>query len=260
MIELTGKAYFASDFHLGAPNHAESLVREKKIVRWLDFIEKDCAILFLCGDLFDFWFEYTHVVPKGFTRLLGKVSSMVDKGTKLFIFPGNHDMWMSTYLQQECGAVVIRKPQQFDINGVKLYVAHGDGFGDGDYAYKKLKLVFENTLCRFLFKNMLHPDAGMYLGNKWATNSWKRHRKKDDVYHFESPEKEILFGYAQSIEATQHHDLYVFGHRHYLLDLPINQSSRYINLGDWIHFFSYGVLENQDFNLHQFERREPIGS
>lgn len=248
------KIYFASDFHLGAPTHAKSLEREKKIIRWLTSIQHDAEIVFLVGDLFDFWFEYKHVVPKGFVRFFGKLAEMSDAGIKIIVFSGNHDMWMNDYLTKEIGVEMHREPQKYTFNGKKFYVGHGDGLGPGDYGYKVLKQVFESKLSRFLFGRLLHANLGIFLGIAWASHSWKSHEKENDVYHFERPEKEILFSYAKEIEATEHHDYYIFGHRHYLLQLPLSATSTYFNLGDWVFFDSFATFDGETLTLHQFEK------
>lgn len=240
-IKLTEnkKVFFASDFHLGAPTLAQSIEREKKIIHWLESIEPEMSHLFLVGDLFDFWFEYKRVVPKGFTRFLGKLAQLADNGVEIYIFKGNHDMWMEKYLADEIGCKIYRKPQVFSIQEHTFYVAHGDGFGPGDYAYKFLKQIFENPLSKFLFGRILHANLGQMLGHTWAGHSWKKHEKNNDVYQFESFDKELLFQYAKTIENQTHHDFYVFGHRHFPFDEKINSTSRYINLGDWIQLNTY---------------------
>ena len=252
-LEPGKKAYFASDFHLGAPNFEESLQREKRIVEWLNEVEKDAQVVFLCGDLFDFWFEYRQVVPKGFTRFLGKLASMSDLGIKIYIFLGNHDMWMTGYLSQELGAKIYSDAQEVLINKTSFLIGHGDGLGPGDNAYKFLKLIFKNRICRFLFGRILHPNLGLFLGKAWASKSWKKNREKGEVHHFQSPENELLYLYSKEVEAGQHHDYYVFGHRHYLLDLNINETSKYINLGDWIHFYTYATFDGEYLQLAKFE-------
>lgn len=254
-LKLGKKIYFASDFHLGAPTHTDSLVREKLIVKWLDDILIDAQVIFLVGDLFDFWFEYKQVVPKGFVRLLGKLADLSDRGIEIKIFTGNHDLWMSDYFQKEIGAEVFHNPQVFNFSERTFYIGHGDGLGPGDYGYKWLKkLLFMNPVCRFLFGRLLHPNLGMLLGNLWSRNSWKKHRELDDVYHFESTDKEFLFQYCQSMEDRgEHHDYYVFGHRHYVLDLPLKNGARYLNLGDWTHFNSYAVFDGEELLLQRYD-------
>jgi UDP-2,3-diacylglucosamine hydrolase len=251
-IKDNKKVYFASDFHLGAPDREKSLVREKKIISWLDSIENDADTIFLCGDLFDFWFEYKRVVPKGFVRFFGKLASLTDKGIRIIVFSGNHDMWMRDYLSVEIGAEVYREPMQFLIDGKKFLIGHGDGLGPGDYAYKFLKKIFESKFSRFLFGRLLHANLGQFLGTSWASHSWRSHEKEGNVDSFESPAKEILFQYCKEVEAKEHHDFYIFGHRHCKLDLIINERSKYINLGDWIRFDSYGVFDDKACTLEKF--------
>jgi UDP-2,3-diacylglucosamine hydrolase len=247
------KIYFASDFHLGAPDHEKSLVREKKICRWLDQIKHDAQVVFLVGDLFDFWFEYRRSVPKGYVRFFGKLAELTDTGIELVVFTGNHDMWMRDYFQQNFNAPTFRESQEYNINGKRFLVGHGDGLGPGDYAYKNLKKVFENKICRWLFANLLHSDLSLKLGYTWASHSWQKHDKEKDVYVFESTDKEILFQYCLEEEKTTHRDFYIFGHRHYKFDLELNTNSRYINLGDWIYFYSYACFDGEKLELKDFK-------
>ena len=247
------KIYFASDFHLGAPNHEKSLVREKRIIAWLESIRHDAEMIFLVGDLFDFWFEYKHAIPKGYVRFLGKLAELSDAGIEILIYQGNHDMWMQDYFTKELNIKVLREPQQYIFNNKKFYIGHGDGLGPGDNTYKFLKRIFEGTLPRFLFRRILHPNLGLALGYLWAGHSWKKHEKEDDVYHFESEQKEFLFHYCHEIEAKEHHDFYIFGHRHLKLDLKIGNNSRYINLGDWVALNTYAVFDGQNLLLNQYK-------
>ncbi len=248
------KVYFASDFHLGAPNFEKSRIREVKIIRWLDSIKEDAQILFLVGDIFDFWFEYKETVPKGYTRFFGKLAELADSGIEIIAFSGNHDMWMGDYLNKEIGIKQYREPRKYQINDKLIYIGHGDGLGPGDYAYKVLKKIFESKVCRFLFTWCLHPNIALFLGNAWASHSWKQHEKEDDVYFFVDKHKELLYHYSQEIEAQNHHDFYIFGHRHYKLDIALNHNSRYINLGDWIVFNSYAVFDGENLTLEVFEK------
>jgi UDP-2,3-diacylglucosamine hydrolase len=247
------KVYFASDFHLGAPNHDRSLKREKVIVKWLDEIKYDAEVIFLVGDLFDFWFEYKRVIPKGFVRFFGKLAELTDSGIEVVVFTGNHDMWMTNYLTQEMNIPIRREPQEYTFNGKSFFVAHGDGLGPGDYGYKFLKRVFESKFCRFLFGRVLHANLGLLLGNSWASHSWTKHEKTGDNYTFESMDKEILYHFCKEMEQKTHHDYYVFGHRHFMFDESINADSRYINLGDWIVYFSYGVFDGKSFELKKYD-------
>jgi len=257
-LQAGKKLYFASDFHLGAPNHAHSLQRERKIVAWLDAISDDAQAIFLVGDLFDFWFEHRRVVPRGFVRLLGKLAELSDAGIEIVVFKGNHDMWMSDYFEQELNAKVHRRPVECRVRGlagnalpVVFYIVHGDGLGPGDYTYKVLQKVFENRAARWAFGNLLPADLSMWLAHAWAQNSWKTHQNKDKPV-FLGEEKEWLLLYAKEIEQQKHHDFYVFGHRHIELNHAINNRSRIVILGDWITRWTYGVYDGTRFELNNW--------
>lgn len=250
---LTGKrAYFASDFHLGASSYAESLEREKKICAWLSVIKSDAQVLFLMGDMFDFWYEYKKVIPKGFSRFFGKLAELHDAGVKLYIFKGNHDMWQKDYFELEFGAEIISDELELKINNTTFYLAHGDGLGPGDYGYKRLKKVFRSKLNSWIFGNLLHPNFSQFLGQSWANHSWHKHKQKNDVYNFESKESEILYHFCEEIEKAKAHDFYVFGHRHYKLDIALSTGARYINLGDWIKWYSFAEFDGQKMELKEF--------
>lgn len=249
------KLYFASDFHLGAPNHADSLRRERKIVAWLDSIKTDAQAVFLVGDLFDFWFEYRRVVPRGFVRLLGKLAELSDAGVQIFIFRGNHDMWMTNYFEQELGVSVHRNPVECRVRcgaeTVNFHIVHGDGLGPGDYFYKVLRRVFENGLARWCFGNLLPADVAMWLAHAWARNSWQSHEQQAKPV-FWGEQKEWLLLYAKEIESQHHHDYYVFGHRHIELDHAVSAESRIFILGDWITLWTYGVYDGAQMQLKNY--------
>jgi UDP-2,3-diacylglucosamine hydrolase len=247
-LEKGKKAYFASDFHLGAPSHEASLKREKKLVRWLDHISPDCQYLFLLGDVFDFWFDYHDVVPKGFVRLLGKLAHMHDAGTRIFIFTGNHDMWMFGYLQKEIGAGIFRSPLDIQWSGYSMLVGHGDGLGPGDRMYKILKSIFSNPVCQRLFA-FVHPRIGMGIAKAWSAHS-RISSHKDDAF---LGEKEFLWSYCKGAEKIRHRDLYLFGHRHLPLDLEVAPNSRYINLGEWLRHFHYLEFDGMQVELKTWE-------
>jgi UDP-2,3-diacylglucosamine hydrolase len=253
------KAYFASDFHLGFPNNAESLAREKYIVSWLSQIQKDASVVFLLGDLFDFWFEYAQVVPKGFVRFLGKLAEMNDQGIQIYICVGNHDLWMRTYLKEEIGAIIFDQPTEFsfNLNGkvVKALLGHGDGLGPGDYGYKFLKQIFVNPVAHFLFK-LLHPDLGVRLAHAWSNT-----RKSDTISAGEVPfdsDSDFILSYVRDqvqlhAKSDNLHKAYVFGHRHHPIAFPLTKESTYYNLGDWFspNFKNafYLVLADEDFTF-----------
>ena len=234
------KIYFASDFHLGVPDHEKSLVREKLIVKWLDEIQKDAEEIFLMGDLFDFWFEYKRTVPKGFVRLLGKLAEISDSGIPLHIFTGNHDMWLFDYLPKEINAKIYKGPITREFNGKRFMLGHGDGIGPGDKGYKIIKKFFASKFCQWGFAR-LHPNFGMWLGNYWSKKS--RVGKGTSDEKFESADKEWLYQFANEKIKTEHFDYFIFGHRHLPLDLKIGERSRYINLGEWIKSNSYAVFD-----------------
>lgn len=250
------RLYFASDFHLGAPNPATSRIREQTIVRWLETIRPDAQVIFLVGDIFDFWFEYKRAVPKGFVRLLGKLAELADAGIELVFFTGNHDMWMSDYFTHELGATIHRAPVRYIVTDAvgderKLLVGHGDGLGPGDHVYKGLKKVFENPLAQWSFRQ-LHPDVGLRIANVWSRQSRISNAKKgEDVFKGEA--EEWLFLYCQEVQKISPHDYYIFGHRHLPLDLKVLESSRYINLGEWVNQQTYGMFDGGKVELLVFE-------
>jgi len=251
-IELpAGKRfYFASDFHLGVPDAATSLAREKKIIRWLDQVAQDAAAVFLPGDLFDFWFEYRHSIPKGFTRFLGKLSELSDKGIPIHLFTGNHDLWMFGYLHEEAGVTIHRNPIVLVTGHHRILIGHGDGLGPGDRFYKVLKKIFTSPVAQFLFR-WLHPDIGIAIANRWSRHSRISNMQKEEK--FKGEEREYLLTWCRETEARMHHDFYIFGHRHLPLDLAVGQGSRYINLGEWVHFSPFAVYDGTTLELKAFE-------
>ncbi len=245
-MDVTKKIFFLSDFHLGAPDYATSLAREKKIIAFLDEIKNDAAHIFIMGDLFDFWFEYKKVVPKGFVRILGKLAEITDSGVPVSFFVGNHDMWMKDYFQKELNIPVYFEPVPFQFNGKKFLLGHGDGLGPGDHGYKFIKKVFRNKLAQWLF-GILPPFIGMGLADYFSRKSRAQTGQKDEVYFGE--DKEWLVLYCKEILTKAHYDYFIFGHRHLPLDIQLNDTSRYINLGDWIKYNSYAVLDGQTLQL-----------
>lgn len=239
------KIYFASDFHLGVPTYEKSLEREHKIVKWLDSIKADAEELYLLGDVFDFWFEYRTVVPRGYVRLLGKLAELSDSGIKIHYFTGNHDMWTFDYLEKELNVIIYRAPIEISYNGKAFFIGHGDGLGPGDHGYKFIKKVFASKVCQWLFAR-LHPNFGIGIANYFSKKSRIATGTTDEKFLGE--EKEWLVIYSKEILAKKHFDYLIFGHRHLPLDIKIG-SSRYINLGDWIQYFTYGVFDGAEFEL-----------
>ena len=243
------KIYFASDQHFGAPTPEKSKVREAKFLSWLDSIKKDADVLFLLGDLFDFWFEYKTVVPKGFVRVLGKIAELKDSGIKIHFFVGNHDLWMRDYFEKELGIKVYYKPQVFTFNDKVFFIGHGDGLGPGDKGYKRMKKVFTHPFSKWLFR-WLHPDLGVSLGQYLSTQN-KLISGDEDVV-FLGKDQEWLVQYAQEKLKTQHYDYFVFGHRHLPLEIALNPKSTYVNLGDWVGHFTYAEFNGEKLSLKHF--------
>jgi len=246
---MTKNIYFASDFHLGSPNYQESRIREERIVSWLNFIEPSCSELFLMGDIFDFWFEYAKVIPKGFIRLQGKLAAMADAGIKIYFFKGNHDMWVRDYFTQEIGMEIISDEKIIQRSGKKFYLHHGDGLGPGDAKYKFLRKIFRSRLCQWLFAR-LHPNFGIGIANLWSQSS-----KKAQAGSLISlaEDKEWLAIYAKEKLKKEHFDYFIFGHRHLPLDINLGNGSRYVNIGEWLNYNSYGVFDGVDLRLEYYK-------
>jgi len=244
------KIYFASDFHLGVPDKKQSLEREKLIVKWLDSVKDDAKEIYLLGDLFDFWFEYKTVVPKGYVRLLGKLAELRDQGILIHCFTGNHDLWMFGYFEEELNIPVYRKPIKLEINGKKFMLGHGDGIGPGDHGYKFIKRVFSSRLAQWLFAR-LHPNLGIRLANYWSKRS--RGSNGQQTAQYLGEDQEWLVTYAKEVLNKEHVDYFIFGHRHLPLDIAID-NSRYINLGDWIDYNSYAVFDGENVELKYFQK------
>jgi UDP-2,3-diacylglucosamine hydrolase len=241
------KVYFLSDFHLGAPDHASSLVRERRIVAFLERIRTDAAAIFIVGDLFDFWYEYRTVVPKGFVRILGKMAEITDAGIPMYFFTGNHDMWMSGYFEEELNIPVYHEPQVFEFNGKRLLIGHGDGLGPGDHGYKFIKKIFRNRVCQWLF-GILPPAVGVGIAG-WLSRRSRAMTGATDA-HFLGEENEWLITYCREVLKTGAYDFLIFGHRHLPIDFLLRPSaSRYINLGDWIRYYTYAVMEGDQLTL-----------
>jgi UDP-2,3-diacylglucosamine hydrolase len=251
-VQLTAgkKIYFASDFHLGVPDYASSLAREKRIVKWLDIIKADAQAIYLLGDIFDFWFEYRKAIPKGFIRLQGKLAELRDAGMPIFFFTGNHDMWMFDYFEQEMGIVIYREPIILQTEIHKMLIGHGDGLGPGDHTYKLLKKVFTSPVAQWLFAR-IHPNLGIGIANRWSKQSRISNTRMEEK--FQGEENEYLLAYCRDLEKKIHHDFYIFGHRHLPLDLQVGEASRYINLGEWVHFNTYAVYDGVNLELKKFE-------
>jgi len=245
------KVYFASDFHFGIPDRASSIAREKRVCRWLDEIKHDAEQLYLVGDLFDAWFEYGKVIPKGYTRFLGKLAELSDNGLKIEAFTGNHDLWMLDYFMDELNIPVHHEPIEREFNGKKFFIGHGDGLGPGDHGYKLLKKVLRNKLAQWLYRRV-HPDTGVGMA-EWFSKRGPKHVDSEKE-KFQGPDKEYLVQFCLQKLNEEFFDYFVFGHRHLALHYPLPQNSLYINLGDWIKYDSYGVFDGKELKLEYYKQ------
>jgi UDP-2,3-diacylglucosamine hydrolase len=246
------KIYFASDQHFGAPTAELSFPREQKFVAWLDKIKVDAEALFLLGDLFDFWFEYKTVVPKGFVRVLGKLAEIRDSGIPIYFFVGNHDLWMSDYFEKELNIPVYRDNKEFTFNNKTFLIGHGDGKGPGDKGYKRMKRVFTNSFSKALFR-WIHPDIGVKLGHYLSVKN--KLISGDEDVKFLGEENEWLVLYSKRKLETKHYNYLVFGHRHLPMKITVGENAEYVNLGDWIGYFTYGVFDGKNFEIKKFKTK-----
>lgn len=244
------KIYFASDNHLGAPNHASSLERERKFVAWLDTVKKDAEVIFLLGDLFDFWFEYKSVVPKGFTRTLGKLAELSDSGIRVYYFVGNHDLWMKGYFEEELQIDVFHAPREFLIQDKVFLIGHGDGLGPGDKGFKRMKKVFTNPVAQWFFR-WIHPDWGVRVAQYFSVKN-KLISGKEDI-KFLGEDQEWLVQYAKRKLHQKNYDYFVFGHRHLPLDIKLEGKAQYVNLGDWITYYTFAVFDGKTLKLNSYK-------
>ena len=247
------KTYFASDFHLGINGRLTSKERERQLVRWLEMVRQDAEAIYLVGDIFDFWFEYKHAIPKGYIRLLGKLAEIRDTGIPIYIFTGNHDMWLFDYLEKELDLTIYRQSIQKTINGKHFFIGHGDGLGPGDQGYKLLKKIFSNPLCQWLFAR-LHPNFGIGLA-RFLSGRSRQANHDEDIFLGEENEWLIQYCKRKSKQLPAI-DYFIFGHRHLPIDWQLpNNKSRYINLGEWVNFNSYAVFDGTDLQVQFFENQ-----
>ena len=240
--EQSHRIYFVSDVHLGVPDYDSSLQREKKLISWLSSIQADATDLFILGDLFDMWFDYKRVVPRGFTRLFGKFAELSDRGIRIHYFIGNHDMWVFDYFEKELGFIIYREPKTFEFNGKKMFIGHGDGLGDGDFSYKFIKRIFAGKLNQWLFAR-LHPNFGLGLANLLSKKSRVGNGEFEE--NSDNIEDEILVQFCKSKLKESHFDYFVFGHRHIAMDYDLGNNSKYINLGEWVVKPHFGYFNGE---------------
>ena len=233
----------------------ESRRRELHFVQWLDKVKDDAAAVFLLGDMFDFWFEYRHVVPRGFIRLLGKLAELTDNGIPIYYFTGNHDQWMRDYLTNEMNIQIYHKPAEFELNGKLFLIGHGHGhnISPEGLTNRLLCFVFENRLFRMLYAS-LHPRWGIVFGANWSIS---RRKRCGICKPFKGVENESIYRTTQNILNKKHYDFFVFGHRHLALDIRLNENSRYINTGEWIEAQTYAVFDGNDVMLQIYKLTTP---
>jgi len=244
------KIYFASDLHLGAPDYESSLQREKAFVQWLDQISVDASDLYLLGDIFDMWFDYKRVVPRGYVRLLGKLAELSDKGLQIHYFIGNHDMWVFDYFEKELNAKIYREPKEIKLGEKKLLIGHGDGLGTGDVSYKIIKRIFASKFDQWLFAR-LHPNFGLWLASFLSRRSRIANGDYDEQFHGE--DKEMLVQYCKELLKKKHYDYFVFGHRHLKMEIKLSDNSTYINLGEWVKHKPYAVFDGEELRLLEYK-------
>jgi len=244
------KIYFASDQHFGIPDFESSKLREKKFMSWLDEIKVDARAIFLLGDLFDFWFEYKTVVPRGFVRVLGKIAELRDSGIPVYFFVGNHDLWMRDYFETELDIPVYHRPQEYEFDGKTFLIGHGDGLGPGDKGYKRMKKVFSHPVSKWFYR-WLHPDIGVKLAQYLSTKNKLISGEEDTKFLGE--ENEWLAQYAKRKLEQKHYDYFLFGHRHMPMEIKVGENSTYINTGDWISHFTYAVFDGKELTLKTYQ-------
>lgn len=240
------KTYFISDIHLGSPNYDASLIREKKLVRWLDSIKMDAEQIFFVGDVFDFWFEYKSVIPRNFTRFLGKLAELADSGVKLYFFKGNHDMWFFDYLENEIGVEIISEEWVGKIGHHQFYIHHGDKTGFEPASYKFIRYVFRSKWGQWLF-HRFHPNFGVWLAKSLSDTSRKSDRKREIA-----PEKDFHLQFALQYLQKNHIDFFIFGHRHKVCNIDVQDNVKLINLGDWINYFTFAEYDHENLHINTF--------
>ena len=245
---MRNKIYFLSDVHLGSRSHADSIETERKLCRWLDMAKQDAQAIYLMGDIFDYWYEYKYVVPKGFTRVLGKLAEITDNGVEVHFFIGNHDIWLTDYLAKECGLILHFEPLLTELQGKKFFLAHGDGLGDTSKSFHFLRKIFHSTFLRACF-SAIHPRWTIPMAHAWSNHS----RVNGGVQDYLGEDKEHLLIFAkQTLKKMPDIHYFIFGHRHILLDFAIAEQSHVIILGDWIRYFSYAVFDGKEVVLKNF--------
>lgn len=244
------KYYFLSDAHLGTRVVRDARAHEQKVVDWLDMAKLDATEIFLLGDIFDFWFEYKMVVPKGFTRLFGKLREITESGIPVHFFVGNHDLWTFGYLEQEVGLIVHMAPLTIELGGKQFFLAHGDGLGDKSRPFSFIRALFHSKTVQRLFRSLVPSSWALNFGFRWSESNRRKHDKRDVKFLGEDREPLVLFAKHHSLNHAI--DFYIFGHRHIVLNLMLASKARVVILGDFMREFSYGVFDGKTMNVENF--------
>lgn len=248
------KIYFASDAHLGAAIVTDKREHERKLVTWLDAIKDDADAIYFLGDMFDYWYEYKTVVPKGYVRFLAKLCELTERGIDVHMFTGNHDVWMFDYLPDECGVTIHRKYYEFTADGKHFLVGHGDNIGNYDKIYMLMKMVFESPVAQW-FYSKLHPDFSGWIAHSRCEGSRRQNEKRKEFTTFRGEEREFQIRFAKEyLSKGNAVDYFVFGHRHIMHDFAIgnDKGSRVLMIGDWLKNFSYAVFDGNDITIEQW--------
>ncbi len=243
--------YFLADAHLGNRFLANPLVAEKKLVRWLDRIKDDAHAIYFLGDMFDYWYEYKHVVPKGHVRFLGKLAELSDRGVEIHLFIGNHDIWMFDYLPNEIGAIIHQGPLTIDLLGKRFFLAHGDEVGKRSFGFRFLQAMFRNKVCQFFYSG-IHPRWTFGFATRWSLSSRKKGLPAPDA------NPKIIAGHliVFANDYLQTHpdiDYFIFGHCHIPLDMALTPTSRFLITGEWLTHFSYIQWDGNQLSLNYFD-------
>lgn len=250
---LGKKLYFASDAHLGMFPEQGSRIREIRLVQWLEEIRKDAVEIYLLGDIFDFWYEYPKVVPRGFTRFLGKISEICDSGIPVHFFTGNHDGWIFDYLASETGMIIHQDLFETEFQGKKILMGHGDGLGPQEFHYRLMKRAMHWKWAEFIFSRIINPNFGVRLAHFWSKHS---RLSKGLREAFLGTSREYQIAYCMDMLKKTHYDYFIFGHRHLALDIQLAPESRYICLGEWVEACTYAVLDDQGLSLRSFAGKD----
>jgi UDP-2,3-diacylglucosamine hydrolase len=240
------KIYFISDAHLGSLLVKDPRAHEKKLVDWLDSVKSDATAIYLLGDMFDFWYEYRTVVPKGFVRFLGKLAELTDAGIEIHFFTGNHDIWTFGYLENEIGLIIHTKEEVLQIGNKRFFLAHGDGLHAEKRGFEILRKIFHNKFLQKLFR-YVPAQLGQEFGYNWSRSNREKILHLENKFQGEQNENLVVF--SKKYLETNDVDFLIFGHRHIPLDLQLKDQKRVVILGDFVSIFSFGVFDGEHFNL-----------